>query len=138
MGDRFDIRADHRDLSVRLALVHGAHRGEAGVVHEHLDGETALLDVADELFARLLVRQVRGGHLGADAVGSLELAGELPERRFAASHESDSVAPFRQLAGDVHADARGGARDEAGSIRAGGGEAHARTVEPRPARLTSE
>ena len=135
--DRLDVRADHRDLLGRVALVDRSHGREARVVHEHLDGEAALLHLRDEVLARRHVGQVGGGHLRADVVGRRQLVGQLPQRRLPPCDERDAVAALGQLARQVDADARRGSGDQAGAVGSGGGEAHARIVGPGPRTLAA-
>ena len=52
--------------------------------------------------------------LGAHAVGLIELVGERLQAVLSPRDEGDAVAASRELAGDLLADARRGARDERG------------------------
>ena len=138
VGDGLDVGADHRDLLGRVALVDRSHGGEPGVVHEHVDGEAALLDVGDELRrASASSAEVGDGDLGADAVGRRQLVGERPQRLLPPGDEGDAMAALGQLPGQVDP-----MPDEAPvmrQVRSGpGAGGSCRSVGPaRPERLTS-
>ena len=73
------------------------------------------------------VRQVGGQHRGPAALRG-DLGGQLLELVGGAGDERDVVAATDELAGDLGADALGGAGDDAGAVGAGKRKAHARSV----------
>ena len=89
---------------------------EAGVVDEHLYREAELVDLPGEMFAGPGVGEVAGERLGADAVLGPQLLGQLLEALGPACDEHRPVAPARERARDVGADARRGAGDEARGV----------------------
>ena len=121
VGDGLDIGAQHRHLAIGGALVHRPHRREAGVVHEHVDGEAARGHLGDQCIAGVLVGEVGGEHLGAHAVRAGQLLGQGDQRRLPAGHQGDAVSPGGELASEVDADAGRRAGDQAGATGAGTG-----------------
>ncbi len=126
--DRLHIGAHHGHLAGRLAPVHRSHRREPRVVHEDVDAEAARCHLRHERLARRLVREVRRHHLRAHAVRGGQLVRELAERPLPPRDQRDAVPPLGQEAGELDADAGGGAGHERGAVRSRGGERHARIV----------
>ena len=69
-----DIDVEHLPLLLPPYLPRQAEQAEAGVIDQHIDRATNLLEVIEKLLAGLLVRQIRCHDLGFDAEVRLQLS----------------------------------------------------------------
>ena len=122
VGQGDDVDLNHLELALERSLGEEAVDAEARVVHEDVDRDAALRELAPELGGRGGVAEIRREDRDAHAV----LLGEAPADRleaFALAGDEDDVVPvLRGERGELETDSARGARDE--------GRRHARI--PRP------
>ena len=121
---RLDVEAHDARLLLEVVVEEVAEVAEAGVVAEADDLALARLQLLDQAAARGGAAEVAGLDVGVDVVGLAQLVGELLEPLAAAGDERDVVAALGQLAGEVGADAGGGAGDEDSRAVGGSWESH--------------
>ena len=92
-----------------------ADGADAGVVHQDVDGQTAVGDLVEQARARVGIGDVTGDHL--DSYGARQLGGQVAQPFLAASDQCDAVAARRQFTSDIGADARRCSGDDGGGGR---------------------
>ena len=123
---RVDVDLDHLALLGLVGLREETRTAEAGVVAHAGEVEVQVLDGIDEPLARGDVGEVRGQDVGTDAMGAREFVGERVEPVDATGDEHDVVLLGGELAGELRADAGGGAGDEDRGCGVGLGQTHGR------------
>ena len=124
VGDRLDIEPDQGQLAVAIEPGEAAVGADARVVDEDLDIEPELLDLCGEPVALARVGKIGDDDLGPDPVLARQFSGEIAKVLLAPRDQDDAVPAAGEAAGDLYSDPRGGAGDQRGRARVGGGEGH--------------
>ena len=109
-----DEHVEHGLLLLDVVVAEPLLQPEARVVDQQVDGPVERRHPLLDDRQLLAVDEVGRQHLGAHAVRRLEISGDRLEPGGVAGHQDEVVAPGRELAGELQADAGRGAGHEGG------------------------